>query len=299
MFFIVGSARSGTTLLRMMLNAHREVTVPPESRFVVELYQGDEVEVDDFLERLQDHKRFQAWDLPIASVKNELEGRERVPYREATEAVYRAFARARSKPLYGDKTPRYIEYIPFLNRLWPEARFVHMVRDGREVALSYADVPFGPKTVAKAAQLWSERVELGIRSGRSLAEGRYLEVRYERILEDPEGQARELCEFLGITFDGAMMDFGKRSRNEVLDRANRYNPNVTGKIERTRSWTEQMPEIQVETFEWVAGATLDSLGYERAHPEPGVRARVLAELGLRGLPVGRLRSSPRRSSRLA
>ena len=79
MFFIVGSARSGTTLLRTMLNAHPHVAVPPESRFIVELYRDDEVSVDSFLSSLAAHTRFEAWELPIESVRGQLEGRTEVP----------------------------------------------------------------------------------------------------------------------------------------------------------------------------------------------------------------------------
>lgn len=292
MFFIVGSARSGTTLLRMMLNAHPQVAVPPESRFIVELYdESDEIVVDDFLRRLEAHARWQAWDVPIEAVAAELEGAERAPYPEALEACYRAFARSRNKALYGDKTPRYVEHIDLLHRLWPQGRFVHLVRDGREVALSYADVPFGPKTVAKAARLWGSRVDRGMAAGRALPEGLYFELRYERLLEDPEGGVRELSRFLGLDFDPAMLEYGERAKSEMLERARRYNPNVIEKIARTRSWSEQMPKAQVEIFEAVAGDTLGALGYERRFPRPGLAARVGAVLGLAGAPVGRLRST--------
>lgn len=297
MFFIVGSARSGTTLLRTMLNTHTEVAVPPESRFIVELYQGaDDVVVDDFLRSLQEHKRWRTWDLPIESVAAELEGAAHASYAGALEACYQAFAHSRKKKVYGDKTPRYVEHMDFLHRLWPEARFVHVVRDGREVALSYADVPFGPKTVARAARLWARRVNRGISAGRALPGGLYHELRYERLVDHAEASARDLTTFLGIEFDPAMLEPGRRAGGEVLARASMYNPHVTGKITRTRSWSEQMPKSQIEMFEAVAGDTLDALGYERRFPRPSPAARLSAGLGLAGAPIGRLKPTPKVSS---
>ncbi|MGH2700221.1 MAG: sulfotransferase family protein [Actinomycetota bacterium] len=276
----------------MMLNAHPQVAVPPESRFVVELFQGsDVVDVNDLLTRLQAHRRWPTWDLPIESVATELEGIERAPYANVLEACYQAFARTRDKGIYGDKTPRYVEHIALLHRLWPRARFVHLVRDGREIALSYADVPFGPKTVAKAARLWDRRVGRGMAAGRTLPEDQYLEVRYERLLEDPEECLRGLTRFLGIQFDPAMLEFNRLAKEEVLERANLYNPHITEKIARTRSWAEQMPPSQVEVFEAVAGETLSALGYERRFPHPGIPARISAGLGLAGAPLGRLRGT--------
>lgn len=288
MFFVIGSARSGTTLLRMILNAHPEVAVPPESRFVVELYRSDEVRVEEFLARLDSHQRWASWDTPIESVRAQLAGMTTVPYPEAIEAAYLAFAKNRNKKRYGDKTPRYIENIPLLSRLWPEAKFVHLVRDGREVALSYADVPFGPSTVAKAAGLWKERVVLGMAQGRALGPKRYTEMRYERLLAHPQEEIESLCSFLDLDFDPAMLDYSEHARSEVLDRAKLYNPHVTKSITKTRSWDEQMPPSQVEVFEAVAGDTLQELGYERAFPSPSLGARIASLAGRAGLPVGRL-----------
>jgi hypothetical protein len=288
MFFIVGSARSGTTLLRMMLNAHPEVAVPPESRFVVDLYRSDDVQVDDFLSRLEEHPRWISWDTQIEDVRAQLTGMTTVAYPEAIEAAYMAYAQNRNKKRYGDKTPRYIEDLPLLSRLWPEARFVHLVRDGREVALSYADVPFGPSTVAKAATLWKERVELGMKQGRPLGAARYMELRYERLLANPQREVESLCSFLDLEYDPAMLEYSEHTRSEVLDRARLYNPNVMKSIAKRRSWDEQMPRAQVEVFEAVAGDTLTDLGYERVFPTPSLGARMASLAGRAGLPVGRL-----------
>src|SRR5688572_10431129 len=228
-FFIVGSARSGTTLLRLMLNAHRRVAVPPESRFVTEIkYDTEPIGVESFLRALGSHKRFEAWDLPLEAVKREIEG-DPVPYADALAAAYRAYAHVNGKEVWGDKTPRYVEHVPFIARLFPDSRFIHLIRDGRNVALSYANVPFGPKNVAKAAVLWAERVKKGCDDGRALSAGRYLEIRYEDLVDDAAGEARDICEFLQLEFDPGMLDYTERARDAVLTRAARFNPHVTEK----------------------------------------------------------------------
>lgn len=278
-----------------MLNAHRSVAVPPESRFVVELWTGAErVRVADLLPKLAAHPRFQTWDLPIEMVEHELDGVEEAPYAAVVEAPYRAYARVNGKRRWGDKTPRYVESIPLLARLWPGARFVHLVRDGRNVALSYADVPFGPKTVAKAAALWATRVRTGIEAGRGLAGERYLEIRYEDLVDDAEGEAKDLCDFLGLEFDSGMLDYTERARGAVLPRAKKYNRHVAERpLSRVRAWEQSMPDAQVEVFEAVAGDVLSELGYERRHPRPGLRARLLAKAGEAGAPVARLEPTER------
>ncbi|MGH2808694.1 MAG: sulfotransferase family protein [Actinomycetota bacterium] len=290
-FFIVGSARSGTTLLRVILNAHSEVAVPPESRFVTELWTGsDEVDPEDFIERLALHRQFQGWNLDPALVRKELGNGDHIRYSVAIEAVYVAYMRAHNKTRWGDKTPRYVLKLPFLAEMFPRAHFVHLIRDGRNVALSYAKVPFGPKTAPRAAAVWSERIMTGVREGRPLGSERYRELRYEDLVADPERRTRELCEFLELNFEPSMLDYTEKVEEMVFAKASTYNPHVFEKpTAGVRSWETEMSRTQVRLFEAVAGETLEMFGYPRRHPAPRLTTKVAASLGRLGAPVGRLR----------
>jgi hypothetical protein len=275
-----------------MLNAHPNVAVPPESRFITELWRGDdEVDVDRFLAELRDHSRFKLWDLPIEEVQNEITG-STATYADAIEAAYRAYAKHRGKSMYGDKTPRYVEQMPLLAKLWPKARFIHQIRDGRNVALSYADVPFGPKDVAGAARLWKARVRAGRDAGHDLP-GRYMEIRYEDFIEDLESSAKLICDFLSIGFDEGMLDYTERARDDILPRAAKYNPNISKPVDAApkRSWRDSMTDSQVRLFEAIAGDLLEDLAYERKFSNPGPRAHFLAALSRLRVPVGRLHKS--------
>lgn len=278
-FFIVASARSGTTFLRLALNAHPEIAVPPESRFITELHPGsDEIERDTFLEELGNHERFGLWNLPIDAVAARL-GEGTVPYADAVDAAFSAYAEGQGKRYWGDKTPRYVEHIPLLARLFPQARFIHPVRDGRNVALSYANVGFGPKSVAKAADLWARRVSAGMRDGRALPPDRYLEILSEDLAADPDGKLKEVCGFLGIDLHPAMLDEDQRKKGVVEKVTHNYDPKSAGRA-RMSSWEEDMPTRDVEVFEAIAGDVLSELGYPRRYPTPGPRARLKARLTL-------------------
>jgi hypothetical protein len=272
-----------------MLNAHRDVVIPPESRFITQLWdERDEIDTKTFLETLARHKRFQIWELPIESVEKKLQ-KPKVAYTEAIAGVYEAYAETKNKIRWGDKTPRYVLEIPKLAKLFPDARFIHLIRDGRNVALSYAEVPFGPKNITRAAALWAERVGAGCESGRVLPPGRYIEIRYEDLVEDPQGEARDICEFLSLEFDPGMLEYTERARNQMLDRAAKYNPHLTEPPTQTRSWETDMPADQIEIFEAVAGDVLSLLGYERRFQHPSRAAQIKARLGQVGLPVGRFK----------
>jgi hypothetical protein len=288
-FFIVASARSGTTFLRLTLNAHPEIAVPPESRFITELYQGsDEVETTTFLRELAGHRRFHAWELPIPEVERQIGERHLLPYAEAISCVYRAYAELHGKTSWGDKTPRYVEHIPFLAKLWPDARFIHLVRDGRNVALSYSHVDFGPKNVARAAALWGRRVSAGIRDGRALDGGRYIEIRNEDLAADPEGEIKDVCDFLGVRFDPVMLDEKERAKGALQKDVHNYAPGVAGR-KKMSSWDTEMKPADIEVFEALAGDVLAELAYERRYPTPSALARLKAKLALLGAPLGRLK----------
>ncbi len=288
-FFIVASARSGTTFLRLTLNAHPDVAVPPESRFITELYTGTEnVEVEQFLKALAAHKRFQTWNLPIDAVRGEIGTRDTVTYPEAISATYRAYAEREGKSRWGDKTPRYIEQIPLLIQLFPDAQVIHLVRDGRNVALSYAHVDFGPKTVARAARLWADRVGAGIRDGRALPAGQYIEIRSEDLAEDVEGEVKDVADFLGIPFDPKMLDEAERRKGVVEKSKHNYDPQAAGRAKMS-DWRTEMSDSDIEVFEAVAGDVLSELGYERRYPVPGASAKLKARLAVAGLPLGKLR----------
>lgn len=290
-FFIIGSARSGTTLLRLILNAHPQVAVPPESRFITELWKGQrEVDVARFLDALAAHKRFQTWDLPIDAVAGEIGGGPVIGYPDAIRAAFDAYAHVNGKSRWGDKTPRYVEKLELIADLFPDARFIHLVRDGRNVTLSYANVPFGPKTVGRAAALWKRRVVAGREKGAALGGKRYLEIRYEDLVEDAAGETKDICEFLDLEFDPGMLDYTERARGSVLPRASMYNPHVTEPPQpNVRSWQGSMPPHQIEIFEAVAGDALSLLGYERRFPAPGPKARAIGKLAAAGVPIGKIR----------
>lgn len=288
-FFIVGSARSGTTLLRLILNAHPDVAVPPESRFVTELWEGRErVEPEGFLARLAAHPQFKRWDLPIEEVRARLPEEGHVTYAQAIEASFRAYSDGSGRTRWGDKTPRYVESIDLLASIFPTARFVHLIRDGRNVALSYADMPFGPSTVGKAARLWARRVRAGMENGSALGPQRYRELKYEDLVADMEGCLPSLCDFLGLTFDPAMLNYPEAAKHAVLPKAERLNPHIKEKPTTTRSWRSTMPPGHVEIFESVAGEVLERAGYERRFPNPRISARFVGALSAFGLPVAKL-----------
>lgn len=274
--FIVGCGRSGTTLLVTMLDSHPALAIPGESGFVVELARLGSREgagaasafADDFVRRIERFDRFRAWKLDGDILRSEIAGRGVTSGADAVRLTYGAYAATFGKPRYGDKTPDHVLEMGEIAELLPEAVFVHVVRDGRDVALASLAVDWGPRTVPEAARYWSRRVRAGRDVGGKLGAGRYLEVRYERLVEDAAGVLAEVVRFLGLDYDPVMLEYRGAAERQLAmspspsaDRS-LLRPPVRG----LRDWRRDMSERDAAAFDRIAGDLLDELGYE---PSPG------------------------------
>jgi len=289
--FIVGYPRSGTTLLQRIVDAHPAVTITPETHWVPRFYRArrgltpDGFVTAEIVLHLLSHHRFKQ----LGLLQQELEELARSPVDYATfvTAVYERYGQHQGKPLVGDKTPGYVRFMPLLHGLWPGARFVHIVRDGRDVCLSVMDWDKASKDagrfatwrddpVVTTALWWGWTVRAGRQAGAALPSQLYREVVYEALVTDPESTTRSVCEFLDLPYDGGMLRFheGRTRQEPGLSAKHAWLPVTNG----LRDWRTQMDPESVERFEAAAGDLLDELGYERtvAHISAPVRRRVLA-----------------------
>ncbi|MCU1429550.1 MAG: sulfotransferase, partial [Actinomycetia bacterium] len=267
--FVVGCPRSGTTLLRAMLDSHPELAIPGESYFVVELAPAfrrrwwRRFDRDAFASAVCGHERFQQWGLADADVRAALTSAAPTSYADAVRVVYGLYARRHGKARYGDKTPNYVLQLPLLAELFPEARFVHIVRDGRDVALSVTNIDeWGPKRVPGAAKYWVQHVGAGRDAGAALGPARYLDIRYEDLVAEPERVLRSVCEFLDLEFDDAMLTYYERF-DEVIapDLLPQYHQRLREPPKVQSRWRTEMTEADREAFEAHAGPLLAAYSY--------------------------------------
>jgi Sulfotransferase family len=276
--FVVGCPRSGTTLLQRLLDAHAELAVINETLWITR--EADRVVTSELVSRLFEYRRFQRLDLPREEVEGLLDTDRPPSYPRLVSALFDLYGRKRGKRLVGDKSPGYVREMPSLHAFWPEAKFVHLIRDGRDVWLSVdgwkkADRSVGQfatwteDPVATTALWWERSVRLGREAGTRLGPALYREVRYEELVEDPAPVCRALCAFLGLPYDEAMLRFHEgRTRHEPgLTTKRAWLPPVQG----VRDWRAQMPAEEVERFEATAGELLGELHYPRALPRPAAR----------------------------
>ena len=267
---LLGVRRSGTTLLRVMLDRNAELAVPDESYFVPQLARRHRgvVDVDAFLDDVRRLPTLVEWELSPDDVGQRL--RRGMSTGEAIAAIFETYAALRGKARWGDKTPLYMRYLPLLERLFPEARFVHLVRDGRDAALSFLAVAPGimtegwgyPRDASGFACQWASEVRDARALGERVGE-RYLELRYEALVVDPAAELARLCTFAELPYDEGMLGYVGQTDSAKKPHQRRLNePPRVG----ARDWRTEMAVDDRSAFEDVAGDLLAELGYEVTAP---------------------------------
>lgn len=288
--FVVGVARSGTTLLRLMLDAHPQLTIPPETHFVPKLIRlFDEMEAQDLAddERRErgialicDHPRWGDFGLAEGDLRARAEARATVSAGEIARAFFEAYADREGKPRWGDKSPPYTWKVRKIQRGLPEAHFIHLIRDGRDVALSQIAVSWGPSGITEAADKWVEELGRARKRARKLTDDTYIEERYEDLVTDPEPVLRRIAAFVDLPWDDAMLTYHEGAENRMKEVVRELKPAGGGTItaeervsqhelvskppssQRAGRWREEMSASDQAAYEAIAGELLAELGYE-------------------------------------
>ena len=274
-FFIVGSDRSGTTMLRLMLDrADDGPAIPPETMFITdfrEVLRGGGLDDHDraieFTRRVWAHPRVQMWGI---------EGEPQLPpvglshadaFRWAVEQPFIAYMRRDGKQWWADKTPPNIDHVDLLAEVFPGARFVELVRDGRDVALSMITMPWGDNNVWTTGVRWAHCIREGERQ-RAARPDDVLLVRYEDLVGEPAAQLQRVSEFLGIAYDDDMLAVEKTDTSKLQHQdwfSNLWKGINTSAVDK---WRTKMSEHDQRVFLAAAGDELRLHGYDTAGLDP-------------------------------
>ncbi|MCB0704432.1 MAG: sulfotransferase [Saprospiraceae bacterium] len=275
-FFIIGTPRSGTTLLSVMLENHSEVYVDGESvgislarefgYFKRVLSQNPTKSKEQLLARIcaQSYKGRLANLIPEEIIAQSIDVRTLL-----SESVNQ-FAAVAGKKMWGDKTPELIFHIPAILELFPNARFIQMVRDGHSNAASLHQRQYYPLDLA--AQYWKEINGLGLAYQYILGPNQFLLLRYEELLQDPSAAMRKVCKFLSIPFESEILDLSKASSTKG-DGA--Y---VAKTIDSNRidSWKKKLSAADILRIEKICGDLLNALDYELLQLGDPAKAKSLS-----------------------
>jgi hypothetical protein len=273
-----------------MLDAHPDLAIPGETHFIPALLRRwKQMAADDVpdperrreaLELITSHPRWRDLGVDRDALEDHLFSLPEPDAGDAARAVFVVYAEARGKPRWGDKTPAYLTKMPRIQRAMPEAAFVHVLRDGRDVAMSWAEVSWGVHDPAEAARRWVRRITAARRHVGRLRAGSYLELRYEDLVSDPEAALRRVAEHLDLPWDAAMLDYHREARERMAPAMRElrsvYGRTITAeererqhalvseppRADRVSRWRTGMPDADRRAFEAIGGELLAELGYE-------------------------------------
>lgn len=266
-----------------MLRAHPRIAIPPETRLLLDAYEHRGAYGD--LRRLANRKALAEWIVAGAGTRFGRLGLDPRSVADeiingpptlgsALEITLRAYARRLGKPRWGDKRPGYVQHIDALLRMFPEAQIVHLIRDGRDCVAELKRTPWWRMGVYHAIATWTQAIDAGSAAAKRLPSDGYIELQYERLAADPDGELRRLCAFLGESYVPAMT--APRTSAE-WGRWHAESSSLAGALpgSAARRGSRRLERWEMELCEAVMTDRLLAYGYE---PSPTARpaARHLA-----------------------
>lgn len=265
-FFIGGCDRSGTTMLGALLGSHPECLCIPESQFKIPAYriwqeQQESVDQVNLLKWISQQYSFKIWNVNIDALSI---SEKFSTFQNTMDWVVSQYGQSLGRDHFHswvDHTPNNIQYGKMLLDMFPNAKIIHIVRDGRAVASSILDLDWGPNQIDKAANYWLKRLAFGFALELFCKKDQVYRVRYEDVLLDTENTIKKICGFLGLQFYSCMLN--NNGFQVPLFTACQHA--LVGKpldLTRVNSWKSSLLKRQIEIFEHIAGEMLLYLDYD-------------------------------------
>ncbi|MEW5722866.1 MAG: sulfotransferase [Thermodesulfobacteriota bacterium] len=287
LIFIVGCPRSGTYLFSLMLSSQLPVAVPVETHFLplfrrflplwgdLNVYENRELllkNIYEFLkiwtprsERERDLGIIRQYSLLATQARRERILKNSGSYQDLVANLYNEFATLHGVERFGDKSA-FFRHVPLacLQKSVRKMKVIHLLRDGRDVALSWMGIWSGPETIAQAAWTWARHVREKSEWGRRHPD-KYLEIKYEDLLARPEQVMKQVAGFLGLPASSKPLDFHRSELAKVLAAgAPHHLINKPLDAENKGKWRRRMSESDLYIFERLAGRELARNGYPLA-----------------------------------
>ncbi|MEE9422706.1 MAG: sulfotransferase [Gammaproteobacteria bacterium] len=278
--FIFGSARSGTSLLSRIVNSHPNIGIPFEThlynRFYpwlkfygsLELNKNRDRLINDILQTgvmtYWDPKPDYDEIIKLLKIDN---------FHGIVDALMNAWLKKCGKKRWGEKTPWHMYYWQEIMEGFPDAKFIFIVRDGRDASMSWKKARFGPKHIYSLAKRWKHFHDEYEKFKKVVKPENLYELKYEDLLDTPEKITAEICTFIGEEYSDEMLAFYKTTTSYKTDKGN--NKNLTKPLIKSNKdkWKKALSQDEKRIFEAVAGDELERYGYQRVVNNASITVR--------------------------
>lgn len=304
LFFIVGCGRSGTSLLQAMISSHPVAIIPNETKFYTVIHKHyrrmgelhNERTFDRAIHAVLDCWWIQDLNLNAEEVRALCRAGQKT-WETILLALLTLYAEKHHAQRVGEKSPAHLRHLGPLQDRFPQAKFIHVMRDPRAVVLSLVKAPFATSHVGPKIQHWRLAIDTHLKYADALGPARYMLVKYEDLVRSPEAVLRCVCQFLGLAFSPQMLQHHHRPVRGFGDRqyqhmANTLRPVFTSSIGK---WRQELKPSQIALIEYALADGMKLMGYEPSGARtslPAARIAASRALDLLTRGLGKLRSRP-------
>ena len=273
--FVVGCQRSGTTLLRVMLNKHSKISIPEESHFVSNIVNNFKDVSYDYKLSLDDKNRlfdvilsvprFLTWNIKQEQLKSIIFSEDNTTIPDVINSIFNFKTGNGDDVMWGDKTPEYTMCVDDIHKFFPSALFIHIVRDGRDVADSFKMRKWYGWSIFQRAKHWMNYTQAAIDFGNKINKDQFINIRYEDLVLETEKTLKKICDFLQISYEENMLTYMDDVEKNITDVEKESK--VHKKLKRlpkksdVYKWHGSWSKLSLFKFESVAYKNLNKFGY--------------------------------------
>lgn len=293
--FILSSPRSGSTLLRLILNSNSKISIPNEFPLVEKViisFPNDiiisKLEAIRFINKISKNKHFQDWNIDLKGLFSELDQKDFYSKNDLIQLIYYMCTKKNSEiKIWGDKNIHSVAYISEILKIFPKAKFIHIVRDGRDVALSLKKVSWlfykfpGKKrhylnNIKGGALTWNDALDLINENNHLFHDANFFEFKYEELINNSKIIIMSICDFIGVKFEESMLDFHKGQQIHTK-RSKHTHKNINKPIlkKNSKKFIKNLTKREIKILENFSRDMLLQYGYKTINKNKDTKSKVL------------------------
>lgn len=260
--FVVGCARSGTTLVRQILNAHSAIAIMPESSYVsVIVNQNRPFRLDNLLKKITSLPLLGEMGLSEDEFREKASGLASPDHGKLFRLMMEMYGKMHGASLVGEKTPNHLLHMDVLQSYFPDCKFIYIIRDPRAVVSSWRHVPWSTGSDLHSAGVWFRYERRGGELLKTIKN--VYRIKYEALVAEPESQIKLICDFIGVAYEPGMLKFNESQQKMVNLDKEPWKKGISDEIQANSAekWRTILTQREIAQIEAVTRQGMKRNGY--------------------------------------